>query len=110
MNSFGLWKESSEFPLLLMGKFALICKCFGLQARFQNERCSQTKVLLYKEKKVIVAKVSTVVTMEKDSVGGGNVLTWVVMTKLSPLREFPKLYIPLCTFRHGCHNHHQKRY
>jgi hypothetical protein len=30
-----------------MGKFALVYECFGLQARFWNELCSQTKVPLY---------------------------------------------------------------
>ena len=29
-----LWNESFEFPLFLMGKFALIYKCFGLQTCF----------------------------------------------------------------------------
>jgi hypothetical protein len=39
--------ESSEFPLFVMGKFALIYECFGLRTRFWNELCSQTKVPLY---------------------------------------------------------------
>jgi hypothetical protein len=30
-----------------MWKFALIYECFGLQARFLNELCSQTEVQLY---------------------------------------------------------------
>ena len=47
MNIFGLWNESSEFPLFLMRKFTLIYKCFGLQACFLNEFCFQNKVLLY---------------------------------------------------------------
>ena len=47
LNIFGLWNESSEFPLFLLGKFALMYKCFGLQACCQNELCLQTKVLLY---------------------------------------------------------------
>jgi hypothetical protein len=47
MNIFGFWNESSEFPLFLMGKFALIYECFGLRARFRNELCSQSKVWLY---------------------------------------------------------------
>jgi hypothetical protein len=47
INIFKFWNESSEFPLFLMGKFALINECFGLQARLQNELCSQTKVPLY---------------------------------------------------------------
>jgi hypothetical protein len=44
MNIFEFWNESSEFPLFLMEKFALIYECFGLRAHFQNELCSQTKV------------------------------------------------------------------
>ena len=36
MNIFGSWNESSGFPLFLMGKFALIYKCFGFQAGFWN--------------------------------------------------------------------------
>ena len=44
---FELWNESSELPLCLTGKFPLIYKCFRLQACFQNDLCSQTKVLLY---------------------------------------------------------------
>jgi hypothetical protein len=44
MNIFLFWNESSEFPLFLKGKFDLIYECFGLQARFRNELCSQTKV------------------------------------------------------------------
>jgi hypothetical protein len=47
MNIFEFWNESSEFPLFLMGKFALIYECFGLRARFRNELCSQTKVPPY---------------------------------------------------------------
>ena len=47
MNIFGLWNKSSEFSLFLMGKFTLIYKCFGLQACFWKQLCSQTKVLLY---------------------------------------------------------------
>jgi hypothetical protein len=47
MNIFEFWNESSEFPLFLMVKFAVMYECFGLQARFQNELCSQTKVPLY---------------------------------------------------------------
>jgi hypothetical protein len=47
MNIFEFWNESSEFPLLLMGNFALIYECFGLRARFRNELCSQAKVPLY---------------------------------------------------------------
>ena len=47
MNIFGLWNKSSQFPLFLMGKFALIYKYFAFQACFQNDLCSQTKVLLY---------------------------------------------------------------
>jgi hypothetical protein len=43
MNIFEFWKESSEFPLFLMGKFALIYKCFGLQARFRNELCRKPR-------------------------------------------------------------------
>ena len=46
LNIFGLWNESSEFPLFLLGKFALMYKCFGLQAGFWNKRGSQIKVLL----------------------------------------------------------------
>ena len=34
MNISGLWNESSDFPLFLSGRFALIYKCFGLQACF----------------------------------------------------------------------------
>lgn len=30
INIFGLRKESSEFPLFLIGRFALVCNCFGL--------------------------------------------------------------------------------
>jgi hypothetical protein len=47
MNIYELWDESSEFPLFLMGKLALIYECFGLPVRFRNELCSQTKVPLY---------------------------------------------------------------
>jgi hypothetical protein len=47
INIFEFWNESSEFPLFLMGKFTLIYEFFGLQAHFQNELCSQTKVPLY---------------------------------------------------------------
>jgi hypothetical protein len=47
LNIFEFLNESFEFPLFLMGKFALIYKCFGLRARFRNELCSQTKVPLY---------------------------------------------------------------
>jgi hypothetical protein len=36
------WNESSEFPLFLMEKFALMYESFGLQSL-----CSQTKVPLY---------------------------------------------------------------
>jgi hypothetical protein len=49
MNIFEFWNESSGFPLFLMGKFALIYECFGLQARFRNELCSQNKVPLYSD-------------------------------------------------------------
>ena len=45
MNIFGLWNDSSESPLPLMGKLALIYKCLGSQACLENEFCSQTKVL-----------------------------------------------------------------
>lgn len=31
MNIFGSQDESSELPLFLMGKFILMCTCFGLQ-------------------------------------------------------------------------------
>ena len=36
-----------SFHYFLMRKCALIYKCFGLQACFRNELCSQSKVLLY---------------------------------------------------------------
>lgn len=47
MNIFWLWNEPSEFPLLLMGKFALTCKCLGFHECFQNKLHSQTKAFLY---------------------------------------------------------------
>jgi hypothetical protein len=47
MNIFELWNESSEFPLFLVGKFALIQELFGLGARFRKELCSQAKVPLH---------------------------------------------------------------
>ena len=43
MNILGLWNESSEFPLFIMGEFTLIYKCFGLQVCFWNELCSQPR-------------------------------------------------------------------
>ena len=45
--------ESSAFQLFLMGKFTLIYECFGLQARFLNGLCSQSKDLLYVEINVV---------------------------------------------------------
>ena len=57
MSIFQLGKKSSQFLLFLMGKFTLIYKCFGLQTCFQNELCSQTKVLLYMQPSSVVRKV-----------------------------------------------------